>query len=124
MINPEAPTTEVLPGFTRADLIYLAECLEGRHGEGRRAEAGPRSAEFIRAATVRAALAEMKRPGYGLPRLMVGQRAPTDNDLEAVDVASNAFQLTESERRMIEKQRAHEARNRSNEEDGNGGIPT
>lgn len=117
MINLDAPTTEVLPGFTRADLNYLAECLEGRHGEGRRAEAAPRSAAFIRSALARPVLlATVTRS-----RLLTPDRASTDNDLERV--AQPDLVLTDSERRMIEKQRAHAERNRGDEDDGNGGLP-
>lgn len=121
MINPDSPTTEVLPGFTRADLAYLADCLEGGWGEGRRAEAAPQAALFIRAALARPVLMQAYAPTAARPRLLTPGRAPTDNDLEA---AQPAFVLTESERRMIEKQRAHAERNRGDEEDGNGGIPT
>ena len=41
---------EILPGWNKADLIYLAECLEGRNGEGRREESSGEAARFIRAA--------------------------------------------------------------------------
>lgn len=41
---------EVLPGWNRADVKYLAECLEGQHGVARVVESAPQAAEFIRAA--------------------------------------------------------------------------
>lgn len=43
---------EVLPGFNRADALYVAECLEGKWGEGRRtdAETLAKAAAFMRAA--------------------------------------------------------------------------
>lgn len=73
---------EVLPGYNRADLTYLAECLEGVHGEGRVAESAPKAAAFIRAVLATA------EPG-----------------------ADAMVTLSDAERRLIAKQRAHAERN-------------
>lgn len=41
---------EVLPGWNRADVKYLAECLEGQHGVGAQVGSREDAAKFIRAA--------------------------------------------------------------------------
>lgn len=105
MINPDAPT-EILPGFLRGDLQFLAECLEGVHGEGRRAEAAPRSAAFIRAALSPAGA--RLRPLVPSAARLLADPAPEDG----IPVV-----LTDSEHRMILKQRAHAERNRGDDQD-------
>lgn len=114
MINPDAPT-EVLPGFLRSDLQFLADCLEGKRGEGRRAEAAPRAAAFIRAAlAARPAVPALERPYERLARIAgVGEAPQPQPDLV----------LSDSERRMIEKQRAHAERNHG-DDSGDEGLPS
>lgn len=79
---------EILPGFNRADLTFLAECLEGHHGEGRVAESAPRAAQFIRAA-----LAVSLEP-----------------------IGAAAVMLSLDEQRLVMKQRAHAEPNRGDDE--------
>jgi hypothetical protein len=74
---------EILPGFNRADLTYLAESLEGQHGEGRVAESAPDAARFIRAALA----------------------------ISAQPVGAAAVMLSPEEQREVMKQRAHAERN-------------
>lgn len=111
MINPDAPT-EILPGFLRGDLQYLAECLEGVHGEGRRAEAAPRSAAFIRAALAHPLI----------PKARLLRPLPYDDLARIAGIAPGEVTvvLTDAEHRMILKQRAHAERNRGDEEEDHG----
>lgn len=62
---------EILPGWNRADVLFLAECLEGARGEGRRSEleTTERAAKFIRAV-----LADRERPTLVLPVVNASQR--------------------------------------------------
>ena len=79
---------EILPGFNRADLTYLAECLEGQHGDGRIVESAPQAARFIRAALA----------------------------ISEVPVGAAAVLLSPEEQREVMKQRAHAERNRGDDE--------
>jgi hypothetical protein len=81
-------TIEILPGFNRADLVYLAESLEGQHGEGRVAESAPQAARFIRAAVA----------------------------ISTTPVGAAAVMLSPEEQREVMKQRAHAERNRGDED--------
>lgn len=119
-------STEVL-GFLRTDLLFLVKCLEGRLGEGRVTEAAPQAAAFIRAALAVPTL--LPAPGGPLPRLL-GGRPPTPEEATVIDQERAdkgddvpALILTDSERRMIEKQRAHAERNRG-DENGDEGLPS
>lgn len=59
---------EVLPGFNRADVKYLAECLEGQHGVARVVESAEQAAKFIRAAlAVTEQLGPLPRKGVSVP---------------------------------------------------------
>lgn len=80
---------EILPGFNRADLTYLAECLEGQHGDARVAESAPQAARFIRAAVA----------------------------ISTTPVGAAAVMLSQEEQRLIMKQRAHAERNKGDEDD-------
>lgn len=66
---------EVLPGFTRADLRYTAECLEGDHGQARVVEEAPKAAAFIRAAMAMTARDPQTLNAIrgGVPRLLQGE---------------------------------------------------
>jgi hypothetical protein len=79
---------QVLPGFNRADLTWLAECMEGRHGDARVVESASLAAAFIRAA-----LAVSDQPASGV-----------------------VTTLSAEEHREIVKQRAHAARNQGDPE--------
>jgi hypothetical protein len=79
---------ELLPGFNRADLTFLAECLEGQHGDARVAESAPQAAKFIRAAIA----------------------------ISAVPVGAASVMLSPEEQREIMKQRAHAERNQGDPE--------
>jgi hypothetical protein len=81
-------TIEILPGFNRADLVYLAECLEGQHGDGRVVESAPQAARFIRAAVA----------------------------ISTTPVGAAAVMLSPEEQREVMKQRAHAERNRGDED--------
>jgi hypothetical protein len=67
--------TEVLPGFLRTDLDFLARCLEGKLGEGRVTEAAPQAAAFIRAALA-LRLQQLPVVSGPLPRLLAGAQDP------------------------------------------------
>jgi hypothetical protein len=119
---------EVLPGFTRADLQWQAECLEGRHGEARVAEAAPLAAKFIRAALAQhmripRLLRELQTEGE---RMAAAAATPGDGGviLPAVPIAvggagpdDKAFVLSPDEQRLVLKQRAHAERNRGDEDE-------
>lgn len=85
-------TIEVIPGFNRADLTYLAECLEGQHGDVRRVESTTDAAKFIRAAL----------------------------GISSQPVGAAAVMLSPEEQREVMKQRAHRERNWSDEDRGQG----
>lgn len=110
-------STEVL-GFLRTDLLFLVKCLEGRLGEGRVTEAAPQAAAFIRAALAVPTL--LPAPGGPLPRLL-RELPPFERHIPPADGAPMV--LTEDERRMIEKQRAHAERNRG-DDNGDEGLPS
>lgn len=120
MINPDAPT-EVLPGFLRGDLMYLAECLEGVHGEGRRAEAAPQAARFLRAALspAGARLRQLLPPIPALESGVMGNSpiGPFYGTLSPDAPGEVSVVLTDAEHRMILKQRAHAERNRGDDEE-------
>jgi hypothetical protein len=90
--------TEVLPGFLRTDLDFLARCLEGKLGEGRVTEAAPQAAAFIRAALA-IRLQQLPVVSGPLPRLLAGAQ-------------ERGMLLSEREAQQIEQERMHEARNR------------
>jgi hypothetical protein len=112
-------STEVL-GFLRSDLLFLIRCLEGALGEGRVTEAAPQAAAFIRAAL--AAPTMLPAPTGPLPRLL-GGRPPTPDEATVIE-QERGMLLSEREAQQIQQERVREARNRGDEEDGNGGIPT
>jgi hypothetical protein len=112
-------STEVL-GFLRTDLLFLIRCLEGALGEGRVTEAAPQAAAFIRAAL--AAPTMLPAPTGPLPRLL-GGRPPTPDEATVIE-QERGMLLSEREAQQIQQERVREARNRGDEEDGNGGIPT
>ena len=107
---------EVLPGWNKADTLYLAECLEGRHGAGARVSEVDRAARFVRAAI---AVADGRKAGT-----QDGRNATLTRVLAAIPVApggagpdDKAFVLSPDEQRMVLKQRAHAQRNAGDPEE-------
>lgn len=85
---------EILPGHKRADLLFIAQCLEGQLGEGRKAEAAPQAAAFIRAA--------LARPPQPRARLLV----PRENLPAVAESELVALTRPEYDRLMEERRRA------------------
>lgn len=110
---------DVLPGFLRADLRYLAECLEGIHGEGRVAEAAPQAAQFIRAAlALQGQIVPARLPLHAGDALVAGNtpgRAPA-KPLEQGTPDAVPMVLTPAEASEINAQRARAERNRGDPE--------